>query len=42
LVPYWANVDVEFLGQAIEIHELHSRLSECLKPKRSSQSNIKI
>ena len=42
LTPYWARVDVKFLEQAIETYELHSRLSECLKQKGRSQSNIKI
>ena len=42
LVPYWANVSVKILGQAIEAYELQAKLSESLMLKEKLQSSIKI
>ena len=41
LIPYWANVEVEFLEQAIDAYQLQNRLIDKLDPVGSKEA-IKI
>jgi len=37
-LPYWASVDVEILGKAIESHDLQTKLSKSLEEKEKKYS----
>ena len=42
IVPYWAEVDIEFLPQAINAYQLNKKLDLTLKNEKPKSNNFTI